>query len=88
MSDYTGGLNNHVFAFLDSLHPAEKTYHAPELPEPKSNIGKECLAYIKELYNLNNSKEKDILEREFITKMRKRYPNLDWIAGRTENRGI
>ena len=98
ITEYTGGLNNNVFKFLDELRSEPESarevlgsYAYPDAKQiehkPDKEIGKLSIAYFKKLYELSG-KEADAYEREFIFSMRKKFPNLDWIAGRTENRGL
>jgi hypothetical protein len=44
MSEYTGGLNNGVFAFLDSLQPSPEKYQLPVLQDNTNlaRLEREC----------------------------------------------
>ena len=90
LSEYTGDLNNNVFKFLDELRDghtgALNEYKA--LPEPKSSIGKDCVAYMAKLRLDEYAGESgDKLEREFMAAMKIKYPRVNWVCGRRGNMG-
>lgn len=77
-----------VWKFFDGLRQQGEVYKAPALPEPKSSIAKDAVAYVKKLMDDSlSSVEKDALEKNHILAMRKKYPHLKWMCGRLANKG-
>jgi hypothetical protein len=68
-----------IWEFLGGLTKRqEMPDYLKALPEPKSNISKDCLAYIEKLFTLTNPAEKEACEREHIIAMKIKYPHLNW----------
>ena len=77
-----------VWKFFDGLRQQGEAYQVPALPEPKSNIAKDTFVYVKKLMDDSlSSAEKDALEKSHILAMRKKYPHLKWMCGRSANKG-
>ena len=84
-NEYTGGLNNGVFAFMDQLRYQAPAYQAPQLAEPKSSIAKDCLEHRRNIYRDGTPEQKDAWEREGIAALNKKYPHLNFKCGRKNN---
>ena len=94
LDEFTSPFINEVWKFFDELRqlPFEMPDYLKKLPQPKSNVGKDCLEYVRKLTSFGKSTAEqeaaDRLEREFILEMKKKYPHLKWMPGRTSNRTL
>jgi hypothetical protein len=92
LTEYTGRLNNEVFRFLDDLRDGHTGVldGLKQLPPPKSNIAKECMAYVEQITKEEYARTPagDELERKFMAKMRIKYPHGGWVCGRKANMGV
>jgi len=69
---------------LQYVEPA--TDLPPGLPEPPTTIATDSLKYFARLLSDNlDSKGRDRVEKAHIEKMRKKYPQFNWMAGRKAN---
>ncbi len=75
--DYTGGLDNRVFEYLDSLRrPETMPEYLRQLPEANSDVGKRTIAYLDVIYSDAAANVKDQAEREWVEFMRSRGHNF------------
>lgn len=75
--EYTGKLDNGVFAYLDAQKPQEEAHHAlPELTAPKTGIAKACLAHIKRINDFDGPiEERRKIELDGLRELHAHYPN-------------
>jgi hypothetical protein len=94
LDEFTSPFINEVWKFFYELRqlPPEMPDYLKKLPEPKSNVGKNCLEYVRKLTSFGKSTAEqeaaNHLEQEFVVAMKKKYPHLKWTAGRTANRKV
>lgn len=72
-ADYTGGLNNEYFKWLDSLRkPEEKPAYLRSLPEPRTDTAKRTCAYLGVMDSPATKEVKKQKQEEWIAYMRSR----------------
>ena len=78
-SEYTGGMTNEYFKFLDTLRREEvNTYlrdFPKSLPAPKDDLGKICRNFMDVLYSEVSSEEKDKAERVWVEEFNSKVRN-------------
>lgn len=90
--DFTGHIAQ-VWKFLDELRPEapmstrEDIGYLDAPREDHKGIAEECRAYIGRLMDEKTTAERDKIELDFVTTMRKKYSRLSWMCGRKANLG-
>lgn len=89
LQDYTGRLDNGVFLYLDTVRVPERHVEPTRaLSDHRKELGREVLSYCKDMMSGNYTKgQLDEKELSFMLAMRKIYPRVNWVCGRTANNG-
>lgn len=77
--EYTGGMTNEYFKFLDSIRrPEESEYfrdYPKSLPVPNDKIGQICYKFIEVMCSESSKEEKDKAERAWVEEFNSKVKN-------------
>lgn len=87
---------SHVCKYLDALRPRPELNAVREdlgyrqiEHKPRKEIAHRTIDHCKSMMDKNKTpKELDLMEREFVSLMKKDFPNINWTHGRKNNQTL